>query len=81
MCGLFTTIFGSDFTISSIILILGELLFMITFKLLKINQLKEAYAEVICENNNDVRSEELDIFIEKLQRPNKEKEITSALQK
>eukprot|EP00347_Sterkiella_histriomuscorum_P005148 403357711 len=51
MCGLFTSIFGQDFLISSIILIIGELLFIVSYKLLSIRELREAFAEVLNSDN------------------------------
>ncbi|CDW87165.1 integral membrane protein [Stylonychia lemnae] len=82
MCGLFTSIFGQDFLISSAILIIGEILFMITYKLLKINELKDAYSEVIYGSDSmDINSELIDDFITKIKKPHEERAITSLIHK
>ena len=51
MFGLFATIFGQEFTIASIILILGEILSLIVFKLLNVSNLKDYF-------NDDFEDEE-----------------------
>jgi len=47
MCGLFTTIFGNDFTIASIILLVGEVLYMIVFRLFSLAELREAFRDIL----------------------------------
>ena len=47
MCGLFTTIFGSDFIVASIILLFGEVLYMVVFRLFSLAELKEAFREIL----------------------------------
>lgn len=47
MCGLFTSIFGKDFTVASIILLVGEILYMIVFRLFSISELRESFKDVL----------------------------------
>lgn len=49
MCGLFTSIFGQDFTIASIILLVGEILYMFVFRLFSLSELRESFKEVLYE--------------------------------
>ena len=51
MCGLFTAIFGQDFVISSVILIFGEILFMISYKLISKRELRQAFGELLKEED------------------------------
>jgi hypothetical protein len=52
MCGLFTSIFGRDFIIASIILLLGEILYMIIFRVFSLSDLKEALRELLKEQQD-----------------------------
>ena len=47
MCGLFTSIFGQDFIAASAILLVGEIFYMIVFRLFSISELREAYKTVL----------------------------------
>ena len=47
MCGLFTSIFGKDFVIASLILVLGEIIYMIVFKLYDTTELRQAFREIL----------------------------------
>jgi hypothetical protein len=49
MCGLFTTIFGRDFVVASIILLIGEVLYMIVFRIFSLAELKEAFRDILSE--------------------------------
>lgn len=50
MCGLFTSIFGSDFIMASLILLVGEILYMVVFRLFSLSELREAFKEVILQD-------------------------------
>lgn len=47
MCGLFTSIFGRDFIVASIILLFGEILYMIIFRVFSLSELREALRELL----------------------------------
>jgi|LauGreDrversion4_2_1035121.scaffolds.fasta_scaffold136758_2 quinol-cytochrome oxidoreductase complex cytochrome b subunit len=48
MCGIFTTIIKSeDLAIGSIIVVLGEVLYMIVFEVLTIEELKDTFEEIL----------------------------------
>ena len=49
MCGLFTSIFGKDFIVASLILIGGEIFYMIIFRIFSITELKQSYYDVLKE--------------------------------
>ena len=53
MFGLFTSIFGKEFIIASIILLIGELISLIVFKLLNVSDIKEIFSENF---NDDIDS-------------------------
>jgi hypothetical protein len=49
MCGIFTSIFGTDFVVASIILVFGELIYMIVFKFYNTTELRETFREILQE--------------------------------
>jgi len=50
MCGIFTTIISSsDLTIGSIIVVLGELLYMVIFRVFTMEELKNSFDEIEAE--------------------------------
>lgn len=49
MCGIFTSIFGRDFVIASLILVVGEILYMIVFKFYSTTELRETFREILQE--------------------------------
>ena len=51
MCGLFTSIFGRDFTVASFILLIGEILYMVVFRLFSLSELRESFKEVLKNEN------------------------------
>ena len=54
MCGLFTTIIESeDLTIGSIIVVLGEVLYMIVFKMFTLEELKDTFEEIQAEQQSE----------------------------
>lgn len=53
MCGLFTSIFGRDFIVASIILLFGEILYMFIFRLFSLSELREALRELLQEQHSE----------------------------
>lgn len=49
MCGLFTSIFGQDFIVSSLILLVGEIFYMVVFRFFSTTELKKAFLEELKE--------------------------------
>lgn len=45
MFGLFTTVFGDEFIIASIILIVGEIISLIVFKIFNVSDLRDYFDE------------------------------------
>lgn len=43
MFGIFTTIFGNEFIIAAVILIIGEMIALVLFKIFNVNDLKEYF--------------------------------------
>ncbi|CDW80277.1 integral membrane protein [Stylonychia lemnae] len=58
MFGLFTSIFGRDFTVASIILLVGEILYMIVFRIFSLSELREAFKQVLYEQEDEEEDEE-----------------------
>lgn len=54
MCGIFTTIISSsDLTIGSIIVVLGELLYMVIFRLFTMEELKNSFDEIEADSKHN----------------------------
>jgi hypothetical protein len=49
MCGLFTSIFGKDFAIASVILVIGEILYMLIFRFFNTSELRETFKQILIE--------------------------------
>jgi hypothetical protein len=71
MCGLFTSIFGEDFVWSSLILLVGEILYMIVFSYFSTNELKESMMEILEEEEDLSEEQKLSMRLLKCHKDNK----------
>ena len=59
MCGLFTSIFGKEFIMASLILLVGEVLYMVVFRIFSLSELREAFKDILVKDKDHKKNDDM----------------------